>query len=117
MKIKYLDKIVHEKLDKINDEQCNNFEYMSKKVNENYRYYMFASDNLKKDYSFSMQGIYSCLSKINTFEDKNTALRELSAFLLEVRTYSGLNMQPICTEKNTIGVIEREKPKIKTRKK
>lgn len=94
------------------DNVCNNFIYMINLVIQNYKNYFKASEYLQSRYDFSLQAIYSCLSKVNNDENKLNSCKELSKFLYEVRQRAGLNMQ-IVKEKDTLYV--KEKPKVKTK--
>lgn len=91
------------------------FNYMIGLVIENYKNYFRASSYLQSRYDFSLQAIYSCLSKVNNDENRLNAYKELSKFLNDVKQRSGINMQ-IRKEKSTLYVKERPKVKTKFRK-
>lgn len=95
------------------DNQFEDFGYMINMVSNDYTNYFKASYYLQCRYDFSLQAIYSCLSKVNNDENKTSAYKELSKFLNEIKTRSGIFMQ-IIHEKETLYV--RERPKIKTRR-
>lgn len=90
-----------------------NYPNMVSLVGEDYRYYFKASEQLQKYYPFVIHSIYSCLSRINNYDNTIEAYKELSDFLKAVKERSQLDMQ-IVRERDSFSVKER--PKIKMKK-
>lgn len=92
-------------------DSCNKA-YMNELVTRDYMYYFKASDDIKKDYVFCMNAIYSCLSKVNNLGNLRIAVVEMQKFLNHIKKYSNIDMMVVISNKdNTIMV--RERPKVK----
>lgn len=102
-----------EKLTATDNKETDDFKHMINLVTIDYTNYFKASIYLQSRYDFSLQAIYSCLSKVNNEPNKINAYKELSRFLVEIKNRAGIYMQ-IIQEKNTLYV--REKAKVKTKK-
>ncbi len=75
-------------------EQRNDFDFMYKQIQENgYSYYQYASPILKRDNKFVWTVAYSCLSKVNSMEDKFLARKMLKSFLEYVERESGYKLE------------------------
>jgi len=104
---------IDDSISKIND-RSGDFGYMVDLLMDDYNNYFEASSYLQNRFDFSLQAIYSCLSKVNNYTNRLTAYRELSKFLGEIKKRAGLNMEIINDRNEMLSV--REKPKIKSKK-
>lgn len=98
-------KLAENELDRSGD-----YKYMLNLVMDDYQNYFKASLYLQSKYSFCLQSIYSCLSKVNNIDNRTVAYKELSRFLEEVKKRTGLCMK-IIREEDKLYV--KEKAKIK----
>ena len=97
-------KLAENELDRSGD-----YKYMLNLVMDNYQNYFKASLYLQSKYSFCLQSIYSCLSKVNNIDNRTVAYKELSRFLEEVKKRTGLCMKIIREEdKRTFKFVKDE---------
>lgn len=102
----------------ISEQDRKNYEFMSRKVKEDYHFYNVASYELKKDYMFVNGALLSCLSVVNNKKRFSSALRELKMFLVNINKYSEYTYKATVIENNdykTLSVKDVTKPKMKVK--
>ncbi len=102
----------------ISEQDRKNFDFMLRKVKEDYQFYNLASYELKTEYRFINESILSCLSKVNNEKRLSTGLKELRVFLSSVNKYSESIYKATITENSdgrTLVVRDVNRPKMKVR--
>lgn len=95
------------------EEKKENVDHFMNLVMHNYLTYYDAPSNIQSRYDFSLQAVYSCLSKVNNEENKSDAKMELSKFLYAVNEKAEMNLEVV---KMGNKLYVREKGRVKSKK-
>ena len=95
------------------EEKKENVDHFMNLVMHNYLTYYDAPSNIQSRYDYSLQAVYSCLSKVNNEENKSDAKMELSKFLYAVNEKAEMNIEVV---KMGNKLYVREKGRVKSKK-
>ena len=80
-------------------------------ITEDYNAYKRIPNELQRSYNIMFHAIYSCMMKVNEYDSRSGAYKELFAFLEYIKENAGVYFEIKVEKDRKLSVIRREKPK------
>lgn len=80
-------------------------------ITEDYTAYKRIPNELQRSYNIMFHAIYSCMMKVNEYDSRSSAYKELFAFLEYIKENAGVYFEIKVEKDRKLSVIRREKPK------
>lgn len=80
-------------------------------ITEDYNAYKRIPSELQRSYNIMFHAVYSCMMKVNEYESRSSAYKELYSFLEYIKENAGVYFEIKVEKDRKLSVIRREKPK------
>ena len=80
-------------------------------ITEDYTVFFNISNELQRSYNIMFHAVYSCLMKVNEYESRSKAYKELLSFLTYIKENTGVIFEIKIEAGRTLSVVRREKSK------